>query len=89
MTTTSTTKTLKQPKTYTVIKSRKGRTDEIQGTLEEPISYFGYTLEVGHSWNPKIQRNPKTIKSFISNLEKSYDEKESSCYERTSVRLKD
>lgn len=88
MSMTTSTKTPKQPKIYTVIKTRKGRTDEIQGTLEELISYFGYTLEVGHSWNPKIQRNPKTIKSFISNLKKSYDEKEGSCYERTSVNLK-
>lgn len=84
----STTTKQKQPKTYTVIKSRKGKTEEIQGTLEELISYFGYTLEVGNSWNSKIQRNPKTIKSFINNLKKSYDEKEGSCFERTSVNLK-
>lgn len=82
-------KTPKTPKIYTVIKSYRGRTDEVQGTLEELISYFGYTLEVGHSWNSKIKRNPTTIKSFISNLQKSYEEKEASCYERTSVSLKD
>lgn len=79
----------KTPKTYTVIKTYRGRTDEVQGTLEELISYFGYTLEVGHSWNSKIKRNPTTIKSFISNLQKSYEEKEASCFERTFVRLKD
>ena len=83
-------KALKAPKVYTVIKrSSKGRVDEVKGTLEELISYFGYTLEVGHSWNSKIQTNPKTIKSFINNLSKSYDEKESACYHRTSVSLKD
>ena len=42
-------------------------------TLEEAIDYFGYTLEVGASWahekgNKKIDRNPKTIKSLITNL---------------------
>lgn len=83
-------KVSKTPKIYTVIKrNSKGRVDEVQGTLEELISYFGYTLEVGHSWNSKIQTNPKTIKSFINNLSKSYDEKESACYHRTSVSLKD
>lgn len=79
----------KTPKTYTVIKSYRGKDYEVQGTLEELISYFGYTLEVGHSWNSKIKRNPTTIKSFILNLQKSYEEKEAACYERTFVRLKD
>ena len=42
-------------------------------TLEEAIDYYGYTLEVGASWahekgNKKIDRNPKTIKSLITNL---------------------
>ena len=42
-------------------------------TLAEAIEYFGYTLEVGASWqhekgNKKINRNPTTIKSLISNL---------------------
>ena len=82
-------KTTKTPKTHTVIKTYRGRTDEVQGTLEELISYFGYTLEVGHSWNSKIKTKPTTIKSFISNLQKSYEEKEASCFERTFVRLKD
>jgi hypothetical protein len=43
-------------------------------TLEEAIQYYGYTLEVGESWqhekgNKKINRNPKSIKSLMSNLE--------------------
>ena len=74
-------------KTYTIKTSKNGRVSETSGTLEELISYFGYTLEVGNSWNPKINRNPKTIKSFISNLQKSYEEKEASCFSRTSVYL--
>ena len=78
----------KGKKTFTVIKSYKGRDSETTGTLEELIQYFGYTLEVGNSWNSKINRNPKTIKSFISNLQKSYEEKEGNCYTRTFVELK-
>ena len=38
--------------------------------------------------NSKNIRKPRTIKSFISNLQKSYEEKESSCFERTFVELK-
>lgn len=48
------------------------------GTLEELIRIFNYTLEVGASWehekgNKKINRNPKTIKSLLSNLQKAKD----------------
>ena len=78
----------KQPKTFTVIKRYKGRDSEISGTLEELQEYFDYTFEVGCSWNSKIIRKPKTIKSFISNLQKSYEEKEGACFERTFVGLK-
>jgi len=60
----------------------------VEGTLDYLLNdYFGYTLEIGASWNRKINRHPKTIKSFISNLQKSYEEKEAACYERTSVEL--
>jgi hypothetical protein len=44
-------------------------------TLPELIKYFGYTLEIGHSWNQKIPRNPKTIKSFIKFYNMAIDEK--------------
>ena len=42
-------------------------------TVEEAINYYGYTLECGASWqhergNKKINRNPKTIASLITNL---------------------
>ena len=47
-------------------------------TLEEAVKYFGYTLECGASWqhergNKKINRNPKTIKSLITNLNNASD----------------
>lgn len=79
-------------KTYTVRTTKmrmrgENRVYEKTGTLEELINCFGYTLEIGNSWNSKINRNPKTIKSFISNLQKAYEEKEASCYDRTSVEL--
>jgi hypothetical protein len=73
-------------KTYKVEIS--GRRDRIvEGTLTELISYFSYTLEIGHSYNNKINKTPTTIKSFISNLQKSFKIKEGSCYEKTFITL--
>ena len=57
------------------------------GTLEELIKMFSYTLEIGASWNKKISREPKTIKSFLKNLQMSFEEKEANCYDRTNVEL--
>ena len=47
-------------------------------TVAEAVDYFGYTLECGASWqhergNKKINRNPKTIKSLITNLNNASD----------------
>lgn len=58
---------------YTIIKHRRGQQKEISKTLEEFIKYFSYTLEVGKSWerekgNKKINLEPKTIKSLVSNI---------------------
>ena len=81
----------KAPKTYwvktsrTSATSRPDRDNYINGTLEDLIKYYGYTLEVGQSWNPKINTQPTTIRGLISNLQKSYEEKEGSCYSRTFV----
>lgn len=78
---------------YTLEKSRSGRgtqndsTTTIKRTLPDLLQYFGYTLEIGHSWNSKISRYPKTIKSFMKNLQMSYEEKEAACYSRTYVNL--
>lgn len=79
-------------KKYTIQTSRSGRgtTDRVStytGTVEELTSIFGYTLEVGASYDRKIDRRPKTIKSLMKNLEKSYDIKEGACYSRTSISL--
>ncbi len=69
-------------KVYTIKTSTyslgRTRTTEKTGTLEELIAYYRYTLESGHSYNPKINTNPKTIKGLVSALSKSLD-KISSC----------
>lgn len=61
----------KAPKTYTIIKSRRGEDRPVEGTLEELIKYFGYTLQCGNSWNSKISLNPKSVKGLVSALNKS------------------
>ena len=69
-------------KTYIVHKyyGRSSRDYYYKGTLPQLIDCFGYTLECGNSWNPRITTKPKTIKSLISNLEKSVRETQGSCY---------
>ena len=79
---------MKTEKIFTIEKTYKGRTSETAGTLSQLIKYFGYTLEIGNSWNKKINTEPKTIVSFVKNLQASYEEKEASCFERTSINLK-
>jgi len=64
------------PKQYiiTATKPMSGRSYKSRPlTVEEAVEYYGYTLEVGASWahekgNKKINRNPTTIKSLITNL---------------------
>ena len=68
-------------KVYTIISNRRnyGRADstsEFSGTMPELVYDFKYTLDCGASWehekgNSKINTNPKTIKSLISNLNKA------------------
>ena len=48
-------------------------------------SYLGYTLTCGHSWKNSINPNPKTIKSLIKNLQNSFAEIESACFQRTQL----
>ena len=65
-------------KVYTIqiTQHRVGRDDTIRvqkGTLQELIETFKYTLECGQSFqhekgNKKINVNPKTIKSLVTNL---------------------
>ena len=77
----------KKVKTYKINRYHRGRESIVEGTLEYLTSYFGYTLECGHSWNPKINKHPTTIKSLISNINKSYSETMGSCYDPDSVSM--
>lgn len=66
----------KSPQIYKVksISYRTGSAVVHEGTIERLITeVFGYTLEVGASWehekgNHKINRKPKNIKSLVDNL---------------------
>lgn len=69
----------KAPKIYTIkvttIRARgNDRVSEYTGTLEELVNeVFGYTLEIGNSYNSRIPRKPKTIRSLLSAVQKSSD----------------
>ena len=65
-------------KQYTVVIHGRRNDREVTRTLPELIEYFGYTLLKGHSWehergNKKINMNPKTIASLITNLNNAED----------------
>lgn len=63
-------------KQVTIISIHRGREYEFTGTVEELVkNVFGYTLECGHSWNPRIPRYPKSAKALVNALNKSADER--------------
>lgn len=81
-------------KVYTIVKHRRGNATEISRTLEEFIQYFGYTLEVGKSWehekgNKKINPQPKTIKSLITNINNAENNAAANGYSGTWYELKE
>lgn len=76
-------------KTYTIIKTRKGRTTEETGTVAELTEYFGYTLECGNSYNSKISTAPRTAKSLVSNLNRSIDYIQRGSFSPTYFELKE
>lgn len=72
--------------------SRPSRYYYQTGTLEELIKAYGYTLECGASWqhekgNKKINRNPKTIHSLITNLNYAVDNSAANGYSGKTFRL--
>ena len=81
-------------KEITIIKNRNGKDSEIVGTVEDLVNnYFGYTLEVGQSWehekgNRKINRNPKSGKSLVDNLNKAVTNSAATGYSSTYFTLK-
>jgi hypothetical protein len=76
----------KTEKIFSIEKSGSRADKIITGTLEYLTDYFSYTLLCGNSYNFKIDKNPKTIKSLVSNLNKSVDETQSGSYNRDSYR---
>ena len=77
---------MKNAKVYTVkyFRSRAfvGNDNERvhEGTLAELTEYYSYTLKIGNSYNKKIKTNPTTIASLVTNVNKSYDEKNARNY---------
>lgn len=59
-------------KKYYVAKIHNGNRMVFGGTLEElNTQVFGYSLECGNSWNSKIPRFPKSIKTLVKALNDS------------------
>lgn len=78
----------KGTKLVAVEKYRRGRYSIVCGPIEYlREGYFGYTLECGNSWNPRINPYPKTGAALVSALNKSYRETQGSCWDPDSVRL--
>lgn len=80
------------PKEYTIkvttIRSYgEDRVNEVNGTLEELIEHFGYTLEIGHGYNSRINLRPKTIRGFLSAIQKASDIKYGCTYTRQYFEL--
>jgi hypothetical protein len=74
-----------QNKIYKVKTTYTGNPITSEGTLEELIQYFSYTLKIGNSHNVAIKLNPRSIEALVNGLKKSYAIKECKCYEKTSV----
>lgn len=81
-------------KQYTIIKHRRGNTSETTGTIEELTEYFGYTLEVGKSWehergNRKVNLHPKTGKQLVTSLNNATNNAAANGYSGTYYELKE
>lgn len=81
-------------KTFTVSSTnrRTDRSINFSGTLPELIKTFSYTLECGASWqhesgNKKINRNPRGIKSLVTNLNNATNNSAANGYSDTEYEL--
>jgi hypothetical protein len=62
----------KTSKIHFIASTHRDRTTIWSGTLEDlKTRVFGYTLECGNSWNHKIPKDPKTIKTLVKALNDS------------------
>jgi hypothetical protein len=79
--------------TILVHNHRNGSVREVKGTLDYLINgYFGYTLECGKSYerergNKKINCNPKSAKSLVTNLNNAVNNSAANGYSQTSYEL--
>ena len=71
-----------KPKEYTIVKYHRGREYTHTGTIAQLTNAFSYTLECGHSWNYKINTQPKTIRGLINALNASVKETQGSCWDQ-------
>lgn len=78
---------MKALKLVALIKTHRGRRILYCGTIAQLADAFGYTLDCGNSWDCKIKtaREIKTLKSLVSNINKSYDGMQCSCFGRDYV----
>ena len=83
-------------KTYKLRQYRRGESNVLDEarTVEEWTQYFGYTLEVGQSWqhekgNRKINRKPTTIKSLITNVNNALNNAARNGYSGTYYELEE
>jgi methyltransferase-like protein len=80
--------------TILVHNRRSGSVREATGTLDYLVNrYFRYTLECGQSYereagNKKINCNPKTAKSLVTNLNNAANNSAANGYSSTSYSLK-
>lgn len=75
-------------KEITIRSWHHGRSHDYTGTIDHLVrDVFGYTLECGHSWNPKINLRPKTGKQLVAALTKSVAETQGACFDRDSYEL--
>lgn len=72
-------------KKYAMVKSKGDKQIVYKGTLKQLIENFKWTLEIGNSHDTRIQRYPKTFKSFVDNLQKTYRFREGCISDRTFV----
>ncbi|MDD5301542.1 MAG: hypothetical protein PHS14_00420 [Elusimicrobia bacterium] len=73
---------------HTIIKTRRGKTSEVSGTIAELTKYFGYTLLVGHSYNSRISLKPRTAESLVTNLNRAIEEKQRGSFDPDYYALK-
>jgi len=81
-------------KEITIVTTRNGRDSEIVGTIDYLVNqYFNYTLECGRSYerekgNYKINCNPKSAKSLVTNLNRAVTNSAANGYASTYYSLK-